>query len=653
MQASATMLDYRQESPPATVPDPTAPPAPPPPPAGGSAIAGKATMIGVAIPDAALAAARAQVTAAVGPPPPALDPQTQASMRIAGNKTMLGMAATPLAPPVAPPPAPAQVELRGDGPGVIEGAPSQARPGLQRTMIGVAIPGIAPRASETPAPPPSQAISPAAVSLRSGAATMLGVAMPGIAPTAPGQAPPPAPYAAQVPPAPPGPPQGPPPVLPQQPPPRAINPRLQHTAIGQQIVPAPAPFVDDEPVPSAPQRRAKRGVPVGIVAGIVGGLLLLGGGAIAFFYRGAPPIVAQPRLDAQGNEILHLRCENCPNGTVASLAGAKSTFQSSETDVPLTKPLDVGDNKLTVQVARPGVGRDEAVSLVVPVAFRIRADLADIEKKPPVITVRVAAVPGTDVKVDGKPLALDGTGKGSYAVDVSADTEGATDDQRVIDRKIPYAVTLAGGKPESGVVSARIGVVPLRIDAPSPHAVIDGATFTIAGQTAAGGAVTVDDAAITAQADGSFAEPHTAGAPGTPVSIEIRATASGRAPRTAHVTVKRGSLDAEAKAADAAGGLLTYDQIAADIASKAGQRAVVSGEVLEARVTGHQTIALVNDTRGCKTGPCLARVIASEDAKGLTRGAMVRAYGTVTRAVSTTTGKTIPEIEADFVARGK
>ena len=114
------------------------------------------------------------------------------------------------------------------------------------------------------------------------------------------------------------------------------------------------------------------------------------------------------------------------------------------------------------------------------------------------------------------------------------------------------------------------------------------------------------------------------------------------------------SLDAEARSVESSAAELTYDQIAPDIASKVGKSAAVSGEVLESRVTGHQTIALVNDVRGCASGPCLVRVIASEEAqKTLARGQSVRAYGTITRPVTTSTGKAIPEVEADFVVRGR
>ena len=431
--------------------------------------------------------------------------------------------------------------------------------------------------------------------------------------------------------------------------------KIGHTAVAQApVLPAPAPYVDDVAAARGARVGAtKGGVPIAVVVALIAGLVLVGG-TIIFVLKPAPkPMSAQPRLDPQGNEVLHLKCEDCADGTVVTLETSKATFKAKEAELPLTKPLEVGENNLRLKIDRPGSGRDEEVKLVVPLGFFIRPDLADIGAKPPVITVRVAAAPGTEVKVDGKQLALDASGKGSYAVDVSSDTEGPTEELRVIDRKIPYTVTMKGDKtPQAGVVSARIAVLPLRIDAPSAHAVIDTASFAIAGQTVAGGTVAIDGQPAPTQPDGSYADTRTATPAGGETSLEVRATVQGRAPRTVHVTVKRvASLDVEAKAAELTP-LVTYDQIAPDVTSKVGAHAVIAGEVVESRVTGHQTIALVNDTRGCKSGPCLARVIGSEDAK-LARGTTVSAYGIVTRAVTTASGKTVPELSADFVVRGK
>ncbi len=499
----------------------------------------------------------------------------------------------------------------GGAPGASPPIPAEPS-GVGGTMLGVAIPGIAPTGAGVSPPIPAEPST--------AGGTMLGVAIPGIAPTG-GSA------GSQVP-----------------------RSRVAHTALGEiPVLPAPAPYYDDVAQPAAPARVDKRGVPIAVVVAIVAGLVLVGGVLIFLLKPGAPPITGQPRLDAQGNQVLHLVCENCADGTTITLDTTKATFKTKEADLPLAKPLEVGENNLLLKVDRPGTGRDEEVKLSVPLGFYVRADLSSIGAKPPVITVLVAATPGTTVTVDGKPLALDAAGKGAYALDVTSDTEGPTSDVRIIDKKIPYVVTPKGSAPQSGTVSARIAAVALRLDEPSLHAVVDTGGFTLAGQTVAGATLSIDGQPAAVEADGSFAIARPT-SPGD-TAVEIRAAAPGRAPRTVHLTVKKvTSLAAEAKAEEATP-LLTYDQIAPDIASKVGQRAVVAGEVVEARVNGHQTISLVHDTRGCKSGPCLVRVVASEDAK-LVRGAGVRVYGTLTAAV-TANGKTVPEIVADFVVPGK
>jgi hypothetical protein len=581
-------------------------------------------MIGLSSADAI-----AQHLAAQKPAPVEAPPQTASVARMTASKTMLGVAAMP---------APAADSAPRIG-GVGQPTTSPEVPAARaRTMVGMPVPHEVSQATARASAPPAPTSIPAG-------GTMLGVAMPGIAPTNPGASPdsstalPPPPVSA--------------PAVAQP-----LRSKVANTAISPRpITPAPPPFVDDVPVPRPPARAKPKGIPLSIVIALIAGLVVVGG-TVIFLLRPAPkPMGVQPRLDAQGNEVLHLTCDDCPDGTTVTLgeSSAPTTveFKAKEADLPLVTRLHVGENNLTVKINRAGSGRDEEVKLVVPLGFFIRPDLDGIGGKPPVITVRVAAAPGTDVKVDGKPLALDPSGNGAYSIDVTADTEGPTDDVRVLDRKIPYEVVMKGETaPQGGVVTARIAVVALRVDSPLGHRVIDSPSFTVAGQTVAGATVTVGGQAAPTLPDGSFAATLPSPPVGSESAIDVRATAEGRAPRTVHAMVRRvASLDAEAKAADATA-LVTYDQIAPDVASKVGAHALIAGEVVESRVTGHQTIALVSDTHGCKVGPCLARVIAAEDAK-MPRGAQVRAYGTVTRAVTTSSGKTVPELEADFVVRGK
>jgi len=523
-------------------------------------------------------------------------PQPAESSAARPMGTMLGMPAAPLglAPPPAPAPAPAQ-------------PPPAGRGGDIRTMMGVAMPGIAPiHAGDSTAPPPNP---------RGEHGTMMGVAAPGIAPLHAGVAP-----AA----------------------PATKRPRPQ--AALPPIVPAPAPLEQEEEI-AAPARRKASGAPIAVVAGGVAVLALASGITIALLWKSAPPLLVQPRVGPAGNEQLHLVCDNCKDGTTASIGASKATFANKEASLDLATPLEVGDNPIAIVLDRPGVGRDETVKAVVPVPYRLRADLSQIGAEPPVILVRVDATAGTTVRIDGKPLTLDGSGHGVHSIDITGDTDGPSDEGKVIEKVIPYEAVPKGGKAESGSVTARVGVIPLRVDAPSSRAVSTKDHVFVAGRTSKGGAVTLNGKPTTIAANGSFAESIEL-KPGEN-AVEVRATAAQVAPRTVHLTLRRvNGLDAEAQAVEAASPL-GYDAFAADPAANAGKAVIVEGDVVEARLQNHQAVAVVNDRRGCSRPTCILRLVGGEDLD-LHAGDAIRGYGRVTRAVSADGGKLVPEVEADF-----
>ena len=76
------------------------------------------------------------------------------------------------------------------------------------------------------------------------------------------------------------------------------------------------------------------------------------------------------------------------------------------------------------------------------------------------------------------------------------------------------------------------------MDAPALHAVVDGATFRVAGRTVRGGSVTANGAALHMETDGTFAQSFDIGAVGD-LPVELRASAPQLAARTAHWVVKR------------------------------------------------------------------------------------------------------------------
>jgi hypothetical protein len=479
---------------------------------------------------------------------------------------------------------------------------------------------------------------------------MLGVAMPGIAPESPGGGgvqqstvaigqPPVAPGPA---PAPGG----------------ALPPARRHAEtlpLQVQYVPPPEPL-RELPVPAPPRIVRKRGsFPLATVALVLGGLLLAGGVILAVLWKSAPPISGQPRATPDGKDVLHLVCDakSCKDGTVVSLAGARTTFASGEADLPLTSPLHVGDNTLELMVDRPGMGRDEIVRLVVPVAYRVSADVTTMSGPHPSITIRVEAQPGTRVEVDGKPLGLDANGAGAYAVDETAATEGAADESRVVSADVPYVITLPPGKgastPQKGTVSARVAVAPLRVDAPGARAVVDEDKVLVAGRAAKGATVTVDGAPATVAPDGSFETFVPLPAVGDR-TLDVRGGTGMLTPRIVHVVVSRVASLTDAAKAFEQQKPLGYDAVMSDITGKTGQLIVVDGEVLESRGSGHRTLVLVDDKRGCAQGPCLVRVVVGRDL-AFAHGERLKAYAVVARPFTTPAKQTVPEVESVFVVR--
>jgi hypothetical protein len=540
------------------------------------------------------------------------------------KKTMLGMPAT----------------------GLPQGAPDAASaapvdpmrmPPANRTMLGVAMPGIAPTHSAPEGAPGAPR------AFESEKRTMLGVAVPGIAPTHAGQ---PtgaqqAAYGAQGATSAHG--QGQAHAQPH------AHPHAPHAARpAAPIVPAPPPLVE-EPLPEARVVAPKRGVPVVAVMLILIAVTMVLGGAGAYVaLRGRSPLTAQPQLDEAGHESLKLGCPTCPDGTDVVLGASRATVKGAAAVLALPAPLAIGDNELTLHLDRPGAGRDEDVKIHVPVAYRVRADLTTLSARPPAITVRVEATPGSAATVEGKPLALDANGRAAYAIDLTKDTEGPADETRTFDRKIPFSITPKGGATESGSLTARTAIVPVHIDSPGLVLYTDKPNAPIAGQTRAGATITIDGASAPVDAQGRFGVRAELGIPSGDKTLEIVASSPPLAPRFVHAKIVRVASLAEAAKDLAAEGPIAYDAFGADPASKAGQKAVVEGEVVDVRASQGHTVLLVDERKACPKGAsCLVRVRHGEEDK-VASGDTVRAFGRVTGSVSAG-GKTVPDVDASLV----
>jgi hypothetical protein len=595
------------------------------------------TIVGVSVRQAT---ERSDPSATPGPPAG----MARAARTIVGMPA--GQALADLGPPApATPPAPA-------GP-ARPAAPPAGRPfvGGATAMLGTpAVPGAPPAGA--PAGRPS--------------GTLVGVARPGIAPIAPGVARPPDPE--------PDPPgyqpagelgatMGPAALRELRPHPeleeghrRHKQRRVLNLAGGLPRKPAPLP-PGDEPV-------SRRALAIVLAAGGVAVAAVL----VAVFWPSPPPLSARPRADAGGREGVELTCKSCPDGTKVTLGGASATTNGGLALVPLPTALSVGENRFKVDVDRPGNGRDETVSVVVNVAYRIRPDLAALQSERPAFQIVAETAAGTSVTIDGRKLPL-AAGRGAESIDVSEVCTGLANDVKTLSRQIPYTVTPADGPAEQGVVNVSVGIVPLHLDTPvailpttpgaagavpAPHVITDGPSFVLAGWTMKGAEVLAAGRPITVHPDGSFAQVMNVSSVGA-TQIEVRSRMPGMAPRLAQIKVRR--VDSLEKAArDFAAGEPTvgYRDLTGNIGAAVGKAVTLTGEVADTRKQGYQTVMLldVSAASGCPAGSaCTVRLVQGLD-NPAKRGDALRVFGHVARAFTVTGRADMPEIEVDFTLKG-
>ena len=128
------------------------------------------------------------------------------------------------------------------------------------------------------------------------------------------------------------------------------------------------------------------------------------------------------------------------HGTTVRAGSSSATFKSKEADLDLPSPLKVGENPIDLTLEKPK-GRAETVKLVVPVAFRVQPDLAQITAVPPALVVRIEARPGATVTIDGASITLDGAGAASQTIPLGDEARGPADEMKTFVKTLAYEVT--------------------------------------------------------------------------------------------------------------------------------------------------------------------------------------------------------------------
>ena len=383
----------------------------------------------------------------------------------------------------------------------------------------------------------------------------------------------------------------------------------------------------------------------------VGGFLAVGAALFAIFWTSPAPLEAHISVGADGKEHLQLVCEDCVDGTTVTLNDEVATFASGKAQLALTAPLAVGNNELAVRVERPGLGRNEEIALQVPIQYRIKGDLSELDNEPPKLWIAIESVPGAKISVEGTAVELDSAGKGRFPVDVKKDLRGISRKREPLSRTLAYSVTLEGGSVEQGEVNLRMEIVPLSIDSPGSSVVIDDEHFTLAGRTAKGGTERVAGSPITVDPAGRFAQRMKVNAVGE-TTITVQASAPGNAPRLVDIRVKRVKDLKEESITFRHGAIESYDQLTLDIDQKKGLAVALRGRVELAREDAHATVILLDVRSGCKKPPCLARLVYGSKVK-LEPGAKLSAFGHIRGSVDgTRAGEKLPEIDVEFVLAG-
>jgi hypothetical protein len=468
--------------------------------------------------------------------------------------------------------------------------------------------------------------------------TILGVARPGIAPLDPSQkkespSPPASPY--------------------------VYSPQLDPTATAVPTPPAgyappeyAAPGYAPPPYAEAPAPAGRpRGIPVlAALAVTLAAALFAAGVVVLVLHRGTGPIEGRAVLGADGKERLELSCAECPDGTRIGLGKASTTLEAKRGTLALPAPLKIGENKLRLLLTRPGEKKSTEVSLTVPVQYRVRADTSTLADPKPRLRVLVDALPKSVVTVAGVAIKLGSDGKGSHDVDISAEITGADPSVRKLERVLDYSVTPPDGAPEAGKVTFQLGVTPLTIEAPRERITIDTPTFVLSGKSQKGASVSVADRPIQLDAEGRFAQVMSVSSEGE-TTISVRATSPDQAPRLYAIQIKR-----VARLADEAARLrpLSIDSYAqlSDADAHRGEEVALDGALLELRAEGYASYLLVDVASGCKTPPCLLRVLHGAPVR-VAQGSPLAVFGRVTGSVDgARSGTRIPEVVASFLIPG-
>ena len=134
-------------------------------------------------------------------------------------------------------------------------------------------------------------------------------------------------------------------------------------------------------------------------------------------------------------------------------------------------------------------------------------------------------------------------------------------------------------------------------------------------------------------------------------TIVVRAAAAEHAPRLYAIQIKRVARLADEAARLRPTAVGSYASLGSGD-EHAGDEVALDGTLLEHRAEGYASYLLVDVSSGCKTPPCLLRVVHGAPVR-LAQGSPLSVFGRVTGSVEgARTGTRVPEVFASFLLPG-
>jgi hypothetical protein len=307
--------------------------------------------------------------------------------------------------------------------------------------------------------------------------------------------------------------------------------------------------------------------------------------------------------------------------------------------------LHVGDNELTVELMDES-GEAVPHQVTLTVSYRIRADVTTLTQDPPVLTIAVDAIPGSEVTIAGESVELDAEGRGKKTFLIDTDT-----DATALEHRAEYRVSLPDGQEHAGAVETRVPYATLQIDRPGANVVTDAESVEIAGAVNQAATLTVDGSEVPITAEGRFVHTYPLPSMGEH-DVRVVARQPGRAPRVAKLEIRRvEDLAAEAASFRPEPGL-TYARIAQNPSIYRDQRIALEGRVYNINVSGGQSVIQML-VRECPRGERCPLWVTYPQATDATINDWVRVLGTVAGEQQFRSESdrviTVPRVDAQFV----